>query len=56
MTCQQGREVILWHAEDFEVDILRGLAAEPIAHPSADDERAAACGADRGGDLARHLQ
>ena len=35
---------------DFEVDVVRGEAEEPVAHPAADDERATAGVADGAGD------
>jgi len=55
----EGREQlgkpILRDAEDLEVDVLRRVAAQPIAHPAADDERAAALVADGRRNRARAL-
>jgi hypothetical protein len=43
-------------AEDFDVDVRRFVAEQPIAHPAADDQRAAAGVADRDGDVARAIE
>ena len=53
---EQRAQAIGRHAEDLEVDVFRAHAAaehQPIAHPAADDERAAAGVANGGGDRDR---
>ena len=44
---EQRGQVGLGDAVDLEVHILRCLAAQPIAHPAADDQRTAAAGGRR---------
>ena len=39
---EQCWQAILWNAEHLDVDVLRRLAAQPVAHPAADDEGAPA--------------
>ena len=43
-------------AEDLDVDVLRRQAEQPISHPSADDERAAASLADSLGHRPRAVE
>ena len=47
---EQGAKPIGREAEDLDVDVLRVAAEQPIAHPAADDQRAAAGLRDRPGD------
>ena len=44
------------HAEDLDVDVFAVASHQPIAHPAAHDERAAARLADRLGDLLRAIE
>ena len=50
---EQRPQAIGGQAEHLEVDVLRRLAEQPIAHPAADDERAPAGVADGARDLER---
>ncbi len=43
-------------AKDLEVDVLRRMAHQPVAHPAADDERAAAGRADGARDRDRDVE
>jgi hypothetical protein len=53
---QQGWKALLRDAEDLEVDVLGWVAAEAIADPSADDQRASAGVAGGDGDATRGVQ
>ena len=48
---EQRAQAIAGEAEDLEVDVARlGQAEQPVAHPAADNQRAAAGVTDGGGD------